>query len=378
MNKKFIKQKIKICFVSLNSYHLLIEKNSSYVGGAEVQQIELARELKKRGYEISFITYGNDNKQSEMKNGLEVISTYKKQDSNNLNFLKKMVIIWKKMKEVDADIYIHHTGSPGITTLFAKLLQKKIIKSISSNTEVTGESITGDNNLKSFLEKMAEWIDIKLSNVVISQHNFQKSELKRKFKVESVLIPNAFHISQKVRNDQNADGLLWVGTIRSIKQPQLFLEIARHFPKNRFIMIGGEGENPALFQTIKIAAEKISNLEFMGFVPHDKIFDYYKQAILLINTSKTEGFPNIYLEAWLLSIPVASLNVDPDGIITKYKLGFYSKTFEQMLLDVKRGLNDKILLETMGENGRKYIEENHDIVKITKQYEDLMENLIKK
>jgi len=377
MYKKLENEKLKICFVSLNSYSLLVEKKLGYVGGAEIQQVELAKELNRRGYEISFVTYGQNTFNKKLENGIEIFSAYNRDATSQLGVLTKAYIIYKKMKAVNADIYFYRAGSPGVIPIFVKLLHKKIIKSIASDAEVTGEIIIRKNNWASFLEKMGNWIDIKLSNVVVSQNNFQKSELKKIFKVESVVIKNAFYIPPHVITDCVADCLLWVGTIRSVKQPHLFLEVAKHFPNYKFILIGGEGENLELFRNIQNTAKKISNLDFIGFVSHDKIFDYYNESILLINTSKTEGFPNIFLEAWLSSIPVVSLNIDPDGIISKYKLGYHSKTFNQMLDDIKTLLKDKELRKMMGENGRKYVEENHDIKKIADQYENLLNTLVK-
>ncbi|MBE3089002.1 MAG: glycosyltransferase [Actinobacteria bacterium] len=171
---------------------------------------------------------------------------------------------------------------------------------------------------------------------------------------------------------------MWVGIIRSIKQPELFLKLAQYFPNYNFLMIGGVGESVELFNRIKNDAEKIKNVNFKGFVSPEKILTYYQKAILLINTSKTEGFPNIFLEAWSCSIPVVSLNVDPDGIISEYKLGYCSKTFDQMLNNIEILLKDKQLLETMGKNGRKYVKENHNMQKIVDQYEDLIQKMIKK
>jgi glycosyltransferase involved in cell wall biosynthesis len=142
-------------------------------------------------------------------------------------------------------------------------------------------------------------------------------------------------------------------------------------------MIGGGIESSEFFKKIKNAAKNIQNVEFKGFVSPQEIYKYYQKAILLINTSRIEGFPNIFLEAWSFSVPVVSLNVNPDGIISKYKLGFHSKTFEQMLEDIKTLLKNKELLEMMGKNGKKYVEENHNIMKIADQYEILIENLLK-
>jgi hypothetical protein len=48
---------VKICFVSLNSISLLSKSSVEYMGGAEFQQVTLAKELLNRGHEIIFLTY---------------------------------------------------------------------------------------------------------------------------------------------------------------------------------------------------------------------------------------------------------------------------------------------------------------------------------
>lgn len=369
MKKGPERQKFKICFISLNARPLLKERNLGYVGGAEVQQVGLAKELVKKGHEISFITYGKDRDKIEKINGIKILSTYGRDEVNKLNFLRKMLIIWKKMKEIDADVYYYRVGSPGIVSFFGILANKFIINSIASDAEITGETIIKNNAYLSPLEKFLIWIDIKLSNITISQNNFQKAKLKERFKVESVIIRNGLELPSQNNINHSDDNILWVGTIRSVKQPHLFLKIAKYFPEYKFIMIGGKGENLELFETIKKSSYKIPNVEFKGFVSRNEIFDYYKKASLLINTSKTEGFPNVFLEAWIHHIPIISLNIDPDEIISKYKLGYHSKSFEKMMEDIRRLVQDETLRKKMGNNGRKYVEENHDIKKMADQYE---------
>jgi len=141
-------------------------------------------------------------------------------------------------------------------------------------------------------------------------------------------------------------------------------------------MIGGKGKNPDLFTNLKQQSDKISNIHIKGFMSNNEIVNYYKKAIMLINTSKVEGFPNVFLEAWINSIPIISLNVDPDGIISKHNLGYISKNFDKMIFDIKNLLENKKLREEMGKNGRKYIEDNHDMKKIVDRYENVIKELI--
>jgi len=366
-------KKVKICFVSLNSYSLLIDTHQDYIGGAELQQVEIAKELRQRGYEIVFITYGENERKSS--NGIQILPTYNRNNVKQYSSIKKAFIIYKKMRTANADIYFYRAGSPAIVTFFGKLLGKKVIHQIASDTQFIKRNFFEERRFQGHLGQIGNWFDIKFSDVVISQNEFQNSMLKDRYNINSVEIKNVLHLAplDNIRTDKIT--ILWVGTIRAIKQPDLFLKIAKHFPEYNFVMIGGLGENIELFNDTKNAASQIKNLDFKGFVTHDKISDYYKKAFLLINTSEMEGVPNVFLEAWMHSIPVISLNVDPDGVLSKYKLGYCSKSFNQLLSDVKKLMEDKKLLNIMGKNGRKYIEENHELKKLVNKYEKLIENM---
>ena len=54
--------KRKICFVAPQAYPILSNTNHNSAGGAEVQQVLLARELIKQGFEVSFVVgdYGQE------------------------------------------------------------------------------------------------------------------------------------------------------------------------------------------------------------------------------------------------------------------------------------------------------------------------------
>ena len=88
-----------------------------------------------------------------------------------------------------------------------------------------------------------------------------------------------------------------------------------------------------------------------------------------------EGFPNSFIQAWMNHMPVLSINANPDEIITDYKLGFYSRNLKQLKEDLSILLNNKDLIKEMGINGRKYVENNHDINHILPEYIDLFNSI---
>jgi glycosyltransferase involved in cell wall biosynthesis len=364
----------KICFVSLGSYPLFSSNDKlkyAGAGGAEVKQLLIGNELASKGYNIVFITYDEEGEKKKKFDKITIIKTFK--PFNNINFLKKVRWVWNSYKEANSEIYIQSGGAPGLIAFYCFVHKKKYIKWLSHDYNVALEGIEKKTSL--YL-KILFFIDIKLASLIIAQNEFQKNLIEKKFKKNCILIKNPINIPKKVNDfkiirDKNV--ILWVATIRTFKQPELFLKIAQIFPNYRFRMIGGKSSSePELYDHIQTMVKKIPNLEFLGFIAHDKMQEYYEEASILINTSKAEGFPNTFLEAWINCTPIISLNVDPDEVICNKKLGFHSKTFEQTILDVKTLLyNDKLRYE-LGINARKYTEEYHDLKKIISQFEKLI------
>jgi glycosyltransferase involved in cell wall biosynthesis len=166
-----------------------------------------------------------------------------------------------------------------------------------------------------------------------------------------------------------------VGAMAEVKQPELFVRLAEAIPEVRFQMIGGHSGNQEFYDRIKDATKRISNFEFLGVIPFDEINEYFSRASILVNTSMFEGFPHAFIQAWMHYVPVVSLNADPDELLCKNGLGFHSKTFGQLIEDVKTLLKDETLREEMGVNGRKYVEREHDITNIIREYIKLFNSI---
>lgn len=76
---------MKICFLSLSSYLVLARKNLGYAGGAEVEQVHLAKELVSHGYDVSFVTYRYGRNQTENVGGTKVIKTYEREKIDQIS-----------------------------------------------------------------------------------------------------------------------------------------------------------------------------------------------------------------------------------------------------------------------------------------------------
>jgi glycosyltransferase involved in cell wall biosynthesis len=239
-------------------------------------------------------------------------------------------------------------------------------------TDVNGEYLKN----VSFCEKISYRLGIRLADQIICQSKEQIHLLKSNFHKDGIVINNMNKFPEEAIIKKNPPIVIWVGTVKpEWKQPEIFLKLAKAIPEVKFQMIGGPSENLAFYEKIKSEACKIQNLEFVGFVPFPQIDKYFSNASIIVNTSSVEGFPNTFIQAWFRGVPAISLNVDPDEIICRYKLGFHSKTFDQMVADVKTLIYDKNLREEFGLNALKYSEREFDCKKIITQYIKIFESL---
>jgi glycosyltransferase involved in cell wall biosynthesis len=360
---------LKICFISLSSYPLLADLDDGAIGGSEVQQVLIGKELKKKGYNISFITYKQENMKQDI-DGVKIIPSYVYKENPPL--LKKIIAIWNAMKTAEADIYYHESGSPGVVTLLSKIMRRKSIFHIATNATIDNQCQFSDEN---FLSNIAEKLDLFFADLIISQNEYQYNSLLYNLGIENKIIPNGFQIpDSRISKKVSKKYILWVASISEVKQPEIFLDLVKEFPDVDFLMIGGPN-NSFLYNKIKEESNVYKNLSFLGRVPFTKINSYFKEASIFINTSRFEGFPNTFIQAWMNETPVVSLNVDPDEIICKQKLGFHSTTFSKMCEDIQLLLDDNELRKTMGLNGLNYVRRNHEIQIIVNKYISSIERL---
>ncbi len=192
------------------------------------------------------------------------------------------------------------------------------------------------------------------------------------FGVQSRILPNGIAIPPTDRvskYDGNGDKnrILFLGRLHPIKQPHLFVQLAAMLPEYHFVMCGmlySEGPYSYYSQQVLHKAQQLSNLEVVGVVPPDAVWHYLGQTAILVNTSKSEGFPNAFLEAWAWGVPVISLNVDPGGVMSKDGLGIKCETIENMATEIERLMNSRVMRANLAYAVKSYVKTNHNIENI--------------
>jgi glycosyltransferase involved in cell wall biosynthesis len=357
-------KKFHICFIAKSIHYVLLGNTEKLIGGAEVQQYYLSKNLAKKGWKVSFITEIIDTKKKiHLNNNIDIYHAiyFKKGNKLHRKFVTIPNSLWASLKEVNADIIYQRNPDflSGIIAIFSKLNNKKFILAGANNWNFDKGK---EKNFNNIIDQYSSRIGIRLANDIIIQNKEQQTLLKRNYNKSGSLFHNIYP-KKKMRCDHNH--ILWVARMEFYKNPELYLELARSLPEYNFVMVGGKAENNKLSDEIVRAARKINNLEYLGHQPFERVEMLFDAAALFVNTSipDCEGFPNTFLQAWGRGIPVISFH-DPDGLISRYNLGKAVSSMAQMkdgiislIAQQKKDLRlskeiQKIFLDKFEEKGR--------------------------
>lgn len=322
---------MKVCFVSPGIYPYLNTKSRiERVGGAELQQLFISTGLQRRGFAVSFVTTDHGQPDREIIKGMTVYKTYHEDKGipGIRFFYPRIVRTWRALGRADADIYYCRAAGylPGILALFCRIHRKKFVFASASDTDF----LPGQELVRLARDRFLFRLGIRRASAVFVQSNYQNELLWNNYRLKGTVIRNFFDGEVLKIPSHELHDILWVSTIRQLKRPILFVELAKCFPGEQFVMIGGpDGSNPALFDEVKKRCAGLPNIKFLGFQPHEITDTYFDRCKIFINTSEHEGFPNTFLQAWRRGIPVITY-VDPDDIIREHGLGFAVQNAQQM------------------------------------------------
>ena len=151
------------------------------------------------------------------------------------------------------------------------------------------------------------------------------------------------------------------------------LDVVKKLPKLNFKIAGQAQPNldDETYNAIKELKE-LKNVEFTGYIKRSEINEFFSGAKVLLNTSRSEGFSNTFLEAWANGVPVVTTkNVNPDNLITKYKLGIVADDYADLSQKIIELVNapdyDEYAKRTYN-----YVKENHDPKLLSKRLVDFV------
>ncbi|MFX1475622.1 MAG: glycosyltransferase family 4 protein, partial [Promethearchaeota archaeon] len=188
------------------------------------------------------------------------------------------------------------------------------------------------------------------------------------------------HFHPRSKFDQRETLVGYIGVFHESKGVINFIKsiprVLKEHPAARFL-VGGAG--PAL-SSIHEAIEGLSlgsTIEQITWIPNNEVPVYLSKLKLLVLPSKSEGLPNIILEAMACGTPVLATPVGaiPD-LIKEGKTGFLLKdsTTSSISQGIIRALNSPDL-EKISLNSRRLVEQSFSYEAAVKRYKAILKPL---
>jgi glycosyltransferase involved in cell wall biosynthesis len=352
----------------------------AHIGGAERQQILLAEELVQRGYRVSFVVLDHGQPDGEDIRGIRVFKSYRV----NLGlpglrfFHPRLAGLWSAMRRADADVY-YQRGAESETGLVGHWCQR--------HTRAFIFAVAHDTNCMRVMplitrsERLLFRYGLRRADAIITQTFRQQHMLREAFGLSSTVIrscsawpPHVEELAETERIDRDAMSarVLWVGRLSEEKRPEWLIRLATDLPQCYFDVVAHSNRSSKYGRTLAEQIQSLPNVHWHGYVQHASMRALYQNAQLLLCTSHSEGFPNVFLEAWSCGTPVLT-SVDPDGIVVNFQLGQVATDYLVLKQHLSELSNRRSMWEAAGHRGKQYAGEHHSTARAV----DALEGVIR-
>lgn len=279
------------------------------------------------------------------------------------------VSLYRLLRKIEPDV-IYQRGLKsytGVVAYYAKRARCQSVFHAGSDSHVASAPPVKWSALHpvSLLDRQMKKYGLRNIRNVVAQTNLQAELLYRNYgRRAAAVVPN-FHPLPKeaIHKESTPVRVLWIGNLRAVKRPGLFVDLARELAKEseiRFIMIGRPGDKPRIKRLIEEMGD-LDNLSYLGELSMDGVNQELAKGHLLVNTSDREGFPNTFIQAWMRRVPTVSLNVDPDGVLEREGLGVCTGSYERLKEAILTLARDHRRRELMGENAERYAVKSYSL-----------------
>lgn len=358
-----------------------------YIGGVEIYTLKLSNELIKRGHSVKVICANEPKSDLTKIDGINV---------KRLNFIGKIAntnitlgLFYALLREKFDIIHTHFPTpwSADISMLISYFKKKPLVLSYHNDVNKKGllsilVKIYNCTFLKLLLNRANKILILQPDYLFFSKHLYKYSEKikvitpgvdTRIFYQKNIKkIPKQIFFLSILDKHHRYKGLPYL--IEAIKIVKIEIPDIK-------LVVGGSGELVGEYKTLtkKLGIEK--NVEFRGFIENDNLVDLYNQSELFVLPSigNEEGFGMVLIEALACKIPVISTEIV--GIAKEIKqnsCGIIVKPRDSKALanSIIRLLKNPNMIKEMGENGKKLVDSDFSWEKISKQVNDIYQEVL--
>lgn len=204
-----------------------------------------------------------------------------------------------------------------------------------------------------------------------------RQSLKREFGRESEVVPTGvdtkLFVPVEGRPVNPRPTVLFVGSLRPFKQPQLLLDAARRFPHADFVIVG-DGDLATELKDRK-EREKLANVGLLGSLGAAALLKEFRKADVFLFPSLWEGSPKVILEAAACALPVIARNdYEPESVVDG-QTGFLAATDHELFARLDELLKRPELRRELGVAGRRHAE-RYDWDRVAEQWSQIFLGLV--
>lgn len=355
---------LSICFVGFSNLAVLApEVDPGGASGEPVQHTLLATALARRGHRVSMVVSDHGQPDGAIWEGVQTFKAYAR--NAGLPVLRFVHPRWtglvSAMSRADADVYYSSCagGLVGQVAMFCARRRKRYVFRAASDADCMPDALIAMGRWQ-VRDKWLYERGLRRASAVLVQTRHQQELMRRNYGIESSIAGLAIQPGHSEREFAERDiDALWVSNMRSVKRPDVLLNIADRLPDVRFHMIGGTVNGAeSFFETVQAQAASRGNVTFHGAVAYRNVGPFYSRARVFVNTSDVEGFPNTYLQAWASGTPVVAF-FDPDRVIEREGLGAAVRTADEMSAAVRRLTKDESEWQAARERCLAFVERHY-------------------
>lgn len=215
------------------------------------------------------------------------------------------------------------------------------------------------------------------SDLLFSNSSSVRASLEKEYGLSSEVIPTGvdtkFFTPLPDRPTNPRVRVLFVGSLRPFKGPQLLVRAAAQYPAADFFIVGDGVMAPEL--QAEVREKGLSNVKFARGLEVSALRDHYRQADVFLFPSKWEGSPKVILEAAACGLPViARKDYQPETVVDG-QTGYLGGSDDELLDRLGRLLASPDSRRDMGRASRA-LSERFDWDLITHRWEEVFSGLV--
>ena len=375
-------------------------------GGGEVVFYNLAEEMARRGHYVHVISHQIKNLKENNLNGMINMHRIKPILENkggevpsitqNMMYIINAILKGSQIiRQQKIDIIHANQLSPVIAgSILAKFHKIPIIITIhdvvTTSSSYSWKNWAAQKNVSRassiigpFFEKITVSVPVDIIHTVSNASKEDLVKFNTKASIIRVIPPGIdlrYYDNLGVKKEYQSY-VLFIGRLVYYKNLEIlissFKEITKRLPDAKLVAVG-DGPMRDKWERMVSELHLDKNIEFTGFVSHEKKVELLSKCSALLFPSSVEGFGLVLLEAFAMSKPVLVADVKPfDEIVDEGIDGFMlpahnaDKWSEKIIFL----LLNKRICEIMGSKGRLKVENKFNIKNVADKVESLYTNM---